>query len=241
MAKFQRKPAHERKLAILKAALPFFAQKGFAATTTREITRAAGVSDALLYKYFPSKESIYKELIEFCASRVEHIGLRLEAQEKTTPSFIRSVFFLMFVIRFGDPSLQEYKRSLDRLLVQDLLSDGAMMRSFHLDKLAPWIEKLNEQYLAVIALGDSVTPRADSLTRLWFADKLAFIMMLLNLPGENTVKFAQDEGKVFADLVLFALRGLGLTEQALHRHFNADELYAFVQTMFAEEALTTED
>ncbi|PYM09743.1 MAG: hypothetical protein DME18_17505 [Verrucomicrobia bacterium] len=53
----QRLSAEERREAIVKAALPLFARKGFANTTTRELADAAGVSEALIYKHFPSKES----------------------------------------------------------------------------------------------------------------------------------------------------------------------------------------
>ena len=40
--------AKDRKLAIVKAALPLFARQGFAETTTRELAKAAGVSEPLL-------------------------------------------------------------------------------------------------------------------------------------------------------------------------------------------------
>ena len=52
----------ERKAAIVEAALPLFARQGFAATTTKQLALAAGVSEALLYKHFPSKEALYREI-----------------------------------------------------------------------------------------------------------------------------------------------------------------------------------
>src|SRR5436190_1872122 len=58
----QRLSAEQRRTAIVKAALPLFARKGFANTTTRELAEAAGVSEALIYKHFPSKESLYAEI-----------------------------------------------------------------------------------------------------------------------------------------------------------------------------------
>ncbi|MBW1815043.1 MAG: helix-turn-helix transcriptional regulator [Deltaproteobacteria bacterium] len=46
----------DRKQAIIEAARPLFAQNGFNGTSVRAIAKAAGVSEALLYKHFPSKE-----------------------------------------------------------------------------------------------------------------------------------------------------------------------------------------
>ncbi|MBI5524578.1 MAG: TetR/AcrR family transcriptional regulator [Desulfarculus sp.] len=48
---------------LLRAASELFAQKGYAATTVREIVAAAGVTKPVLYYYFGSKEGLYLELM----------------------------------------------------------------------------------------------------------------------------------------------------------------------------------
>jgi AcrR family transcriptional regulator len=50
------------QLRIIEAAGPIFAQKGFAATTVREICATAKVNQAAINYYFGSKESLYKEV-----------------------------------------------------------------------------------------------------------------------------------------------------------------------------------
>ncbi|HEX2260068.1 MAG TPA: helix-turn-helix domain-containing protein, partial [Candidatus Binatia bacterium] len=55
--------AEERRQAIADAVRGVFADKGFDGTTTRELAKAAGVSEALLYKHFPSKESLYAAML----------------------------------------------------------------------------------------------------------------------------------------------------------------------------------
>src|ERR1051325_214643 len=54
----------ERRNAIVKAAVPLFARKGFAGTTTRELAEAAGISEALLFRHFPSKQALYREILQ---------------------------------------------------------------------------------------------------------------------------------------------------------------------------------
>src|SRR6185503_9458826 len=56
----------ERKRLIARALMPLFARQGFAATTTRQMAAEAGVSEALLYKYFPNKESLYAAIEAEC-------------------------------------------------------------------------------------------------------------------------------------------------------------------------------
>lgn len=41
-----------------------FASHGFRGTTTREIAEAVGITEAALYRYFPSKQSLYDAIIE---------------------------------------------------------------------------------------------------------------------------------------------------------------------------------
>jgi AcrR family transcriptional regulator len=50
--------AEQTRQRILEAALQLFRQKGFAATTMREVADAAGLATGAAYYHFPSKESI---------------------------------------------------------------------------------------------------------------------------------------------------------------------------------------
>ncbi len=48
---------------IREAALGLFAEKGYAATSTREICQRAGVTKPVLYYHFESKEQLYRGLV----------------------------------------------------------------------------------------------------------------------------------------------------------------------------------
>ena len=60
-------PRQRRKQArpqeLLDAALALFVEKGFAATRSEEVARAAGVSKGTLYLYYPSKEELFKAVV----------------------------------------------------------------------------------------------------------------------------------------------------------------------------------
>lgn len=63
MAPRPKNPPPDRRADILEAALPIFAEKGFAATTNAEIAQAAGVTASALYYYFPSKEDLFRAAV----------------------------------------------------------------------------------------------------------------------------------------------------------------------------------
>ena len=60
----KRMSAEGRREQILTGAWSLFAQKGFRGTTTREIARRLGISEALMFKYFPTKAALYRAIIQ---------------------------------------------------------------------------------------------------------------------------------------------------------------------------------
>src|SRR5882724_1590195 len=54
----------ERRLQILKVAMRLFSQRGFRGTTTKEIARAAGVSEAMVFKHFATKDELYGAILD---------------------------------------------------------------------------------------------------------------------------------------------------------------------------------
>ena len=57
-------PSDARRAQILQAAAELFAERGFAGTTTREIAAAVGASETVLFRLFPTKESLYLAVLE---------------------------------------------------------------------------------------------------------------------------------------------------------------------------------
>jgi AcrR family transcriptional regulator len=59
-----RASSRERQASLIAAAAALFARKGFNGTTTKEIAKAAGVSEALVFKHFPTKQALYAAILE---------------------------------------------------------------------------------------------------------------------------------------------------------------------------------
>ncbi len=73
--------SEERRAAILEAVLRVFAEKGFDGTTTRELADAAGVSEALLFEYFPTKDALSAAIKASCCMRDPGRVDRIQALE----------------------------------------------------------------------------------------------------------------------------------------------------------------
>ena len=51
---------------ILNAAMDLFSVRGFSAVTTKEISERAGVSEVTLFRYFPTKRSLFTTIAQEC-------------------------------------------------------------------------------------------------------------------------------------------------------------------------------
>jgi TetR/AcrR family transcriptional regulator len=86
-----RMPADDRHRQLLRSAIDCFARNGFGGTKTKDIAAAAGVSEAILFRHFATKEDLYhaildmkedqeaanslKRVIEECAARRDDAGV----------------------------------------------------------------------------------------------------------------------------------------------------------------------
>jgi len=56
--------ANERREQLIGVAVDLFSRKGFNGTTTREIAAAAGVTEAIIFRHFETKEQLYTAIID---------------------------------------------------------------------------------------------------------------------------------------------------------------------------------
>jgi TetR/AcrR family transcriptional regulator len=59
-----RMTATDRQRQLLETALNVFSRKGFKGATTKEIAAAAGITEAIIFQHFPSKEALYSAVLE---------------------------------------------------------------------------------------------------------------------------------------------------------------------------------
>lgn len=62
--------AEERRKQILRSAVRVFAQSNYRAARIVDIASEAGISEATIYKYFPSKKAIFLEILTYMSERI---------------------------------------------------------------------------------------------------------------------------------------------------------------------------
>lgn len=117
----------ERKEQIIRAVMPLFSLHGFDAVTSKDMAKAAGVSEGLIYKYFPQKSDIYHSVYVLLCSEMNS---ELDNLLNLTPSFQSLLaFFSRFVDHIFDDALMP-NRMLPKLIMRSIIEDGEFASYF---------------------------------------------------------------------------------------------------------------
>ncbi|HEU4334927.1 MAG TPA: TetR/AcrR family transcriptional regulator [Candidatus Eisenbacteria bacterium] len=117
--------AVKRREQIASAAMRCFAERGFEGTTTRMLARAAGVSEGLIFRHFPTKKSLYRAIIARRIAEGASGLMPAEAAERGDDRAVLSSIASTLVARVGkDPSFM-------RLLFYSALEGAPLSRMFY--------------------------------------------------------------------------------------------------------------
>lgn len=223
----QRLSCEERKEAIVKAVLPIFARNGFANTTTRELAKAAGVSEALLYKHFPSKESLYAEIQTFGCRGCDPGLQKLISLEPSTSTLVCIVYYIMRINIVGRGKEAICAETRHRMILNSCLEDGSFSRFLFHNRFAENISKIVDCMDAAAKAGDMVSSPVSKPNLLLFAHHLATMIATMHLPKKPVVDYEATREELVQQAVWFALRGVGLRDDAIKRHYNPKALALF--------------
>lgn len=126
----------ERQASIIAAAASLFAEKGFQGTTTREIAKTAQISEALLFKYFPTKRALYAAILAEKAPISQLLEVVEEAAKKRDDVRVFTLVASYRIHRGSDPSLM-------RLLLFSALEGHELSKMFFQNQHRMFFEYLS--------------------------------------------------------------------------------------------------
>ncbi len=194
-----------RREQIVEAATRVFAQKGFRRATTREVARAAGVSEGTIYNYFEGKDALLMAILE----RLNETERRAEDFEEGMatdfPGFLKE--YLRRRMSFIWENREVFRVVLSEMLV------NAELRELYLRRVVePTMRIAEENFRSRMEQGEVRETDAPLATRSVAGAVLG--VLVLGLLGDEEVGSRADEiPDVLAGLLV---HGLGATEGDRH-------------------------
>ena len=214
--KRKRLPPADRRESILAAATHAFATEGFGRARTQQIARAAGVSEGLLFRHFPSKEALYEavhaRLIELQDANFEVMTLPAPSAE----GIVRMLWATFRACIYERPSAQA--AAGQRLMLLSLAGDGEHARLLYRRGFRLGLRALAQALEAARAAGDLTGPPIEARNAFALIGHVGMMIRSAQLPGRSVVPYAPSKERMLSDAVEFCGRGLGLSEAALERY-----------------------
>lgn len=208
----------DRRSSILEAACAVFAEHGYEGAKTQQIAAAAKVSEALVYRHFPSKLALYRavlrQLIREQNASFKSIGL----PEPGTQSLVLTIKAFLQSCLVKRPTRQEQAA---RILLASLAGDGSYAQLVYRHAAKLMRGKLDRALDAARSAGDLTGPDINAINAGMFIDHVGSMIAASRLGARCSIPYQGDDATLLRDAVWFCGRGIGLTQQALERWYDS--------------------
>lgn len=117
----------EKQDAILQVALQLFATENYHAVATKQLAKAAGVSEGLLFRHFTSKEGLLQAVLQRGEARVQELYAPVLAAPEPT-QVLRRFIALPFAVPEADYLFWKLQFTLEWELLYDYSAKQAPVR-----------------------------------------------------------------------------------------------------------------
>jgi AcrR family transcriptional regulator len=128
-----------RREQILRVATHLFARQGYQGTTTKEIARKAGVTEALIFRHFPSKDDLYWAVIQ---GKIKIAGPGEHLREELNATGTDIEIFSSLAAQILDR--RAHDQSLSRLLLYSALENHRLSHRFFRTYVADYYQVLSD-------------------------------------------------------------------------------------------------
>jgi AcrR family transcriptional regulator len=134
----------KRREQILQTAVELFSHRGFKGTTTKEIARASGVSEAMVFRHFSTKSELYDAIL---GDKACHDGIRFPWEDNSLllEAIEREDDFAVFYnIALNAMTKQQDDANFMRLLMYSALEEHELADRFFNEFVARLYEFIGE-------------------------------------------------------------------------------------------------
>lgn len=143
----ERLNAQQRRSQIIQKAMELFSRRGFNGTTTREMAREMGISEATIFKHFATKDELYSAILDHKAEEqwLSELIIRM-GDEPDEAGLLRTIAFHLIEVIENDPTFL-------RLLLYSALEGHSLSSLFFDSVVQRFHEFLSDYFRSRIAEG----------------------------------------------------------------------------------------
>lgn len=226
----------DRRDSILEAATSAFAAHGYDGSRTLEIARSAGVSEALLYRHFVSKEALYAAVLDRLIEQQDHNFAALQLPDPSTQGLVETLWRYFEACVRNPPTSRA--SAGQRILLLSLAGDGEHAGMLYERAQAIGVRAFRRALEAARREGNLESASIDPRNAWNFIEHVGSMITSGALSGRSVIPYAGSDARSGAgsdagsqsrsgagskarlvrEAVLFCGRGLGLKDAAIGAH-----------------------
>ena len=188
---------------ILDAALRLFSQRGYGATSIRDIAEAAGVSTGNVYHQFPDKETIFRTLLdqywEVLSSPDYPVNKALA--EGAFPDRLEDLG------RAVRESVHEYRPYVTLIYVDVIEFEGSHIRRFYAD-MSTRFQSFLDKHKGTLDLDEKLRPGVSPVSAVMLAVRLLFSYFSVELVFGVPNQYGRGTGEVLHEMADILRHGM---------------------------------
>jgi TetR/AcrR family transcriptional regulator len=202
----------DRRRQLLKIAIESFARKGFGGTKTKDIAAEAGVSEAILFRHFTSKEDLYHAILD---SKETRRGTNQRLQELEAFAARRDDAGLFFSIASKVVRSFREDPAFHRLMLYASL-EGHLLASLFRERFGLPMGDFLRRYITLRQKEGAFQKCDPGVAMMFFFGSIVHYAMARHILGVQEHMPAEE--KVVKELVSLVMRGLATKKGSHEEH-----------------------
>ena len=202
----------DRRASIILAARQVFARHGLEGARTQQIAQAAGVSEALLFRHFPTKTHIYRAVLRGVIQDQNDNFRKIGTTEASTEGLLEIVHRLIVHAMGG---AQAFNADGMRMVIGSLAADGGYARLIYRRALRLSLDGLKRALAAAREDGGLTGSPISAVNAAAFLEHVGTMLMMARCHEQTVIPYEGDDSQVVREAMLFCGRGLGIDEKRL--------------------------
>lgn len=212
----KRMPGIERRAQIIAAARRVFSRAGYDGAKTLQIAREASVSEALVYRHFPSKLALYRAVLRQVFIEQDRNWEEVGIRDVGAAGIVKALdaFFRACVLE--SDSLESLDRH--RMTLASLAGDGSYAALIYRRSLRRNQKTVQTANVEARAAGEIIGEPLDVNTTSMFAEHVGTMIGAISAMPPAARPYGVTDEELARQATWFCCRGMGLTDEVIARH-----------------------
>jgi AcrR family transcriptional regulator len=203
-----------RRASIIAAAKAVFARHGLEGARTQQIAKAAGISEALLFRHFPTKTHIYRAVLREVIAD-QNATFRLHGM--AAPSTEGLLEILRRTISYAMQGMNAANAEGMRMVVGSLAGDGGYARLVYRRAMRLTLPGLEIALKAARADGGLTGQMMSATNAAMFVENISTMLMMARCHDKMVIPYDEDDDRTLREAIFFCARGIGIAEERIAR------------------------